>query len=97
MVRIGQSRLVFIKDIIGIFSVTDAPEVPITDCEYASDPPYKSYVLVQGKQDKAPRAYYTSLSLRSLRSRIERVSATQPGKECGDIYISREFDFDRRY
>ncbi len=72
MIQIGPGKLVFIKDIIGVFSFECIGDIGVLEYEYVSSAPYKSIVVARTGKHNELKAYYTSLSLRSLRSRIQK-------------------------
>ncbi len=71
MIRIGDDKLVFRKDIIGIFrcdSVTDN-SLPQTG-ENVTPPPFKSFVVV--KEGTCEKVYFTSYTSRTLKARLAK-------------------------
>lgn len=71
MIHIGGTKLVFKKDILGIFKCESTkPDKSGMVCESVCEPPYKSLVLVDmnGKQ----KMYLTSLSVRTLAERLKK-------------------------
>lgn len=74
LIHIGGNKLVFTKNIIGIFSAADGFAALNCACEYISEPPYKSYVVAYDCELGGCKAYFTSLSVRTLLCRLKKHS-----------------------
>lgn len=75
MIYIGGNKLIFTKNIIGIFSVRE-DTMCLPDCpkEYVCEPPYKACVVAYEDESKTCKAYLTSLSARTLLGRLQKHS-----------------------
>ena len=74
MIHIGGNKLIFTKNIIGIFSAGEGACAPDCECEYISEPPYKAYVVAYEDASDTCKAYFTSLSARTLLCRLKKHS-----------------------
>ena len=74
LIHIGGNKLVFTKNIIGIFSAANGFAALNCACEYISEPPYKSYVVMYDCELGGCKAYFTSLSVRTLLCRLKKHS-----------------------
>lgn len=71
MIHIGGNKLVFKKDILGVFRCDGARHEHVgIYCESVCEPPYKSAVLVDEKEKQT--LYLTSLTVRSLTERLKK-------------------------
>lgn len=74
MLNIEGNKLIFTKNIIGIFSAEEGSDKLSCECEYVSEPPYKSYVLAYDGSTDICKAYFTPLTVRTLLCRLKRPS-----------------------
>lgn len=74
MLNIDGDKLIFTENIIGIFSVCENEDKLSVECEYVTDPPYKSYVVAYDGRTGECKAYFTALSVRTLLCRLKRPS-----------------------
>lgn len=74
MLNIDGDKLIFVENIIGIFSVREGEDKPSVECEYMSEPPYKSYIIAYDGRTGDCKAYFTALSVRTLLCRLKRPS-----------------------
>lgn len=65
MINIGDSKLVFKHEIVGIFDCSQCSFQNIKK-EYFGKPPYKACVVLKD------RIYYTTLSVRTLYARLNK-------------------------
>ena len=71
MIHISPDKLIFAKNIIGIFSTENIAALPLCEYEYVCEPPYKACVVVIEGKNSTCKAYFTSLSVRTLLSRLQ--------------------------
>lgn len=74
MVNIGDNKLVFKHDIVGIFDCSQCFWGD-TKKEYLGKPPYKACVVLND------RIYYTTLSVRTLSARLNKHRLRKQSKE----------------